>query len=128
MKMRSFAPPILEAWATWETLRKLGFAASDIFWEFSNTLNAVPRPGMALNIVLRTQDRAFSVTCSPRLSDGEARRMQRESEKFQAALIAGEFDESEMTELLAASWVWQNKSDMLVGLVAKGFAFPCKMN
>ncbi len=125
--MKQYERPVLEAWATWEVLRKLSFKADDIFWIFSQTLNAVPRPGLALNVVLRTQDKEFSVTCSPRLSEGQARRLERQSAEFQQKLVAAEFDEKEMTEILHASYAWKNKADLLIALGAKGFAFPFKL-
>lgn len=128
MKMRSFEAPIIEAWATWECLRKLGFASDDIFWIFEKIANAVPRPGLVLNIVLKAQDKRFAVTCSPRLSEGEARRTEASARKFHETLASGQFDEAEMTELLHASWVWKNKADLMMALIGKGFVFPYRLN
>lgn len=126
--IREYPQPIREAWATWEVLRKLGFQADDIFWVFAQTLNAVPRPGLALNVVLRTQGREFSVTCSPRLSEGEAKRHEKQARVFMETLNAGKFVEKEMLEVLHASYAWRNKSDMLMVLRAKGFEFPYTFN
>jgi len=125
-KMRRYEAPILEAWATWEIFRKLGFAADDIYWLFSNTLNAIPRPGVALNIQLKTQNKEFTVTCSQRLSEGEARRLESSSRKFQEQLSSASFDEAEMIDVLHESFAWKNKSDLLVALVSNGFVFPFK--
>lgn len=126
--MRSFSPWILEAWATWETLRKLDFKSDDIFWVFERVENVIPRPGMALNIVLKTQDKVMTITCSHRLSEGEARRLQKHTAKFQGLLADGKFDETEMNEVLHASFIWKNKADLLFALGAKGFEFPFKLN
>lgn len=128
LKMRAFSPWILEAWATWETMRKLGFKSDDIFWVFQPTENAIPRPGITLSIMLKTQDRQMVVTCSHRLSEGEARRLERDSRKFQEVLAADGFDETEMTGVLVSSWIWNNKSDFLMALKQKGFEFPFKLN
>ena len=127
-KMRDFSPPILEAWATWEILRKLQFASDDIFWVFGFTANAVPAPGVALNIVLRSQGKELTATCSNTMSEKEARRMEADSRTFQELLAADKFDEAEMTRLLHASYAWKNKADLIVALSLKGFRFPYKMN
>jgi hypothetical protein len=128
MKMRDYSPWIREAWATWEVLRKLGFAADTIFWEFAKSVNAVPRPGFALHIVLRTQDRVATITCSESLSTEEARPLFEAAQRFQAQLVAGDFDEAEMHDVLHSSYVWTNKVDLLAMLSAKGFKWPFKLN
>jgi hypothetical protein len=124
--MRSYSPWILEAWATWEVLRKLGFKADDIFWEINNTVNATPGPGLTLNIVLRTQNRMMRITCSHRLE--EAAKILDDSRVFQEAVNAGKFEETEMTEVLHASWVWENQAAFVLALGAKGFEFPFRLN
>lgn len=128
LKMRSFSPWILEAWATWETMRKLDFKPDEIFWVFANTENAIPRPGITLNIMLKAQNKQMVVTCSHRLSEGEARRLERSAREFQEALSANRFDEAEATQVLLKSFVWVNKADFLMTLRQKGFEFPFKLN
>jgi len=126
--MNEFAAPILEAWATWEMLRRLQFSASDIFWEFVQTMNAIPGPGIALNVVLRTQGKDLTVTCSHRLPEDVARQMHLDADQFQKLLSEGHFDETEMKTLFEESYAWKNKVGLLNALRAKGFAFPFKMN
>jgi len=121
---RKHSPWILEAWATWQLLRRLGFSSDDIFWEFVPTANAIPRPGIALNIVLRAQDKTLVVTCSHRLSEGEARRMKRDVLTFQEKFIAGEFSDVEMTKILHASHAWTSQAGLVAALQSKGFVFP----
>lgn len=126
MTMRKFAPPILEAWATWEMLRKLGFKADDIFWQFQNTLNAVPKPGMTLSIWLKTQGKELSIVCSRSMTDAEARRMEADARVFMETLNKDEFDQKEMDEILHASFAWKNQADFLMALLRKGFELPYK--
>jgi hypothetical protein len=122
--MKQFSKWILEGWATWEVLRRLGFSTDEIFWEFGPTLNARPEPGFALNIVLRTQDRVFTVTCSESLTEPEAKTLLAEANGFQEELSQGKFDEPEMKELLHSSWVWNHSVGLLAALRNKGFVFP----
>jgi hypothetical protein len=126
--IKEYSPYIVEAWAVWEVMRKLGFKADDIYWIFGNTLNANPAPGMALNIVLRTQGKELSVTCSMRLTDDEAKKLEEDSREFQETLNAGKFDEADLTEHLHKSYVWTNKERFLLVLKAKGFEYPFKLN
>ena len=124
--MKRYSPWILEAWATWELLRQLGYASDDIAWEFVPTLNALPKPGLALNVVLRTQGKSFVVTCSQRLTEAEARDLKRDATDMQVRIMAEEFAEAEMTEVFRASYAWTRKAALLVALSAKGFALPCE--
>jgi hypothetical protein len=127
-KFRSYPAPILEAWATWESLRKLGFSSDNIFWVFENTLNAIPRPGLTLGIKLAAQGKELRVTCSERLTEGEARRLEREAAKFMAAVNADSFDHEEMKQVLFQSFVWKNQLQFVMALKGKGFEFPFKLN
>lgn len=130
-KTRNYSPWIREAWAAWEMLRKLGFKAEDIFWVFVPTANAIPRPGIALNIVLRTQDKELAITCSHRLSEGESRRLERSSRTFQETLSLDKFDEADLRTALEASYVWKNQAGLIAQLISKGFSLPyanAKMN
>lgn len=127
-KFRSYSPEILEAWATWESLRKLGFRSDDIYWVFENTLNAIPRPGLTLGIKLAAQDKELRVTCSHRLSEGRARRLQREATEFMEAVNADSFDHEEMKAVLHGSFVWKNQAGFILALKGKGFDFPARMN
>lgn len=124
--MRSYSAAVLEAWSTWELLRKLGFSSDDIHWEFSNVLNAIPRPGMCLNIILKTQGKEMMITCSTRLSEGEARRMHNEADVFQARIVAGDFTEEEMREVFESSYAWREHVSFVLALKSKGFEFPFK--
>jgi len=126
--MKKYHKWILEGWASWEALRKLGFSADDIFWEFVHTVNVKPRPGFALNIVLRTQDRVFVITCSHRLSSGESKALLRKAKKFQRELADGHFDEAEMRAIYEESFVAQNGPHLILALQMKGFVIPCIQN
>jgi hypothetical protein len=114
----------LEAWACWELLRRLGFRSDDIDWEFANTLNVIPAPGLTLNIVLRTQGLVFTVTCSHRLSETEAQKLRDDSVEFQTKIVAGTFSEAEMTTVLHGSHVWARKVGLVAALGQKGILVP----
>jgi hypothetical protein len=126
--MLEYMPCVLEAWATWECLRRLGFAADDLFWIVGNTVNAIGGSGLTLSIVLRTQGKQFSITCSPRLSDAEVMQLRSELAPFQEKIAQGSFDEAQMQEVFEASFVWRNKVDLLFALEAKGFRIPLGSN
>lgn len=126
--MQRFSKWILEGWATWEVLRRLGFSSDEIFWEFNPTLNAGPSAGIALNIVLRTQDRVFAITCSEGLPEEDAKKLFSEAEGFQTELSQGKFEDSELHAALHASYVWTNSVGLLSALQNKGFVFPNTLN
>lgn len=126
MPFKDFDVPIHEAWATWEVLRKLGFVADDIFWEIAVTPNATPGPGLALNVVLRTQGKQFAVTCSRTMSEDEAQVMLQSAKDFQAHLSAGLFAPDEMTERLHVSFAWVRQADLILTLRTKGIELPFK--
>lgn len=127
-KFKKYPPPILEAWAVWEILRKLGFKADDIFWVFEPTLNAVPRPGLTLGVKLVVGDNTLRVTCSQRLSEGEAKRLERQSRTFMEQVNKDAFDHEEMKDVLHQSYAWKNQLGLLTTLKAKGFEFPFRLN
>lgn len=127
-RFKKYPPPILEAWAVWEILRKLGFKADDIFWVFEPTLNAVPRPGLTLGVKLQVGDKTMRVTCSPRLSEGEAKRLERQSREFMKGVNENAFDHEEMKGVLHQSHAWKNQFEFLATLKAKGFDFPFQLN
>lgn len=124
--MRDYEPPILEAWATWESFRKLGFSSDDLYWVIQNTVNARPKPGLTLSIILKSQGREFSVTCSERLSKNKAARLLDQARLFIADVNANAFDHDEMREVLHGSYLWRNKVDFVTSLLANGFQFPYK--
>lgn len=121
--MTSYSKWILEAWACWELLRRLGFRADDIYWEFAHTLN-VPVNGLALNVVLRTQGLVFAVTCSPPLSETEAKKLKNDSVEFQTKIVAEVFSEAEMTTALHESHAWERKVALVAALTQKGIEIP----
>jgi hypothetical protein len=123
--MRDYPPSVLEAWATWETLRQLGFSADDIYWVVAMTANAVPRPGLALNVRLKTQGKEMLVTCSGRLEDRTAAELLLEQgREFSALINERAFDEATMRAVLHDSFVWKNKIQFLSVLKHKGFKIP----
>lgn len=121
----SYPPAILEAWATWQVLRQLGFAADDIYWVVVLTVNAVPRPGLALNVKLAAQGKEMLVTCSGTLADcTAAEALLEEGRQFSSLVNAGTFDKDDMRRVLHDSYVWKNKAEFLAVLLAKGFVLP----
>lgn len=123
-----FSAPVLEAWAVWEVFRRLGFRAEDIFWVFEPTVNAVPGPGLTLSVKLVTQGMEFRVTCSPRLTEEEAKDLERESRELTELLNSELLDQGEMERVFDNSYVYRNKVKLLSALHAKGFAFPFQLN
>lgn len=119
---------IWEAWAVWEMLRRLGFSADDIFWEIVPTTNAVPGPGLALNVVLRAQGKVLTVTCSHRLTLEVGKALEEESREFQEGLVARKFDESVLFDKLHATTMWGNRAGLVIALRSKGFVIVKELN
>jgi len=119
--LRDYPPPVLEAWATWEVMRQLGFSADDIFWIVVLTANARPRPGLALNVRLATQGRELLVTCSGALERDEAEALLQQGIEFGTRVNARAFPEDELTAVLHGSYIWKNKAAFLMVLLDKGF-------
>lgn len=126
--LRDYPPPVLEAWATWEVLRQLGFSADDIFWIVAFTASAVPKPGLALNVRLAVQGREMLVTCSDSLERDEAEALLQQGIEFGECVNARAFSEDELTAVLHESYIWKNKAAFLLVLMAKGFRLPKSTN
>lgn len=132
MKLSEYPEPIREAWATWETFRKLGFSADDIYWEFRQTITSlgppgVPLiPGMALNVVLRAQGKVMVVTCSTFMSKEEAESLKAVAQTFHEEITS--FTEEEMMTVYHASFIWEGKVSFIAVLGQKGFIIPKAMN
>lgn len=124
MKLSEYPEPIREAWATWEAYRRLGFSADDIYWEFNAVVDA--GPGIALNVVLRAQDKVMVVTCSTSMSKEDAERLRDFAKTFHEEITL--FTEEEMTTAYRASFIWKNKHSFLIRLKQKGFMIPKSMN
>ncbi len=119
-----FSPFVREAWAVFECFRRLGFSADDIFIEVCNTVNAAPAPGLALNVILRTQGRTCTITCSTKLTELAAQDLLAQVRKF---LPVTQFPEKRLKEILYGSFVWANKVELVTMLSHKGFTFPYKL-
>lgn len=126
MELSKYPEPVREAWATWETFRRLGFSADDIYWEFQSTLNARPGPGIALNVVLRAQDKVMVVTCSTSMPKEEAEGLRDLVKTFHEEITL--FTEEEMTTAYHASFIWGSRHSFLIALKQKGFMITKAMN
>lgn len=127
-RLRDYDPALQEAWATFEVFRKLGFKSDDIFWVFEHTENAIPKPGITLNIVLKTQARTLTVTCSRSMTHEKATRLHERATKLMELVNDAAFEETEMTSVLLASRAWTQRSDLLLTLKIKGFDFPFQLS
>lgn len=126
-ELNDFDPCIREGWATWEVLRILGFKSDDIFWIWQKTVRPAFK-GWALNIVLRTQDMEFVITCSKKLRKSAVPGLMQQAKKFQEKLAAKAFQEEELRATLRASYIWTNAPEFLLALRRNGFVFPYTLN
>ena len=124
MNITAFSAEIVEAWAVWQVLRKLGFSADQIFWEF----RLMADDQRVLFVVLHSQNKQFSVKVSEDLTEEAAKALAERAEIFQNAVNDGSLLEEELQEALMASYVWNNKESLLASMKGKGFVFPFQLN
>jgi Holliday junction resolvasome RuvABC DNA-binding subunit len=127
-RLRDYSPSLVEAWATYECLRNLGFTPDEISWVVGQTLTADYQAGYALNVVLEAQGKTFTITCSEMLEHTEARQLEVEARAFYEALMSDGFSEEELKAAYHASHAWREKTSLVVAISAKGFAWPFQQN
>jgi hypothetical protein len=125
---KSYPPEIIEAWATWQVMRKCGFRAEDIFWIFAKSVNAAPFPGIALSVELRAQGKTMNVAVSKVMSKSTAERLKRLSEEFMADLAAKKIAEAELQKALEESYIWKNRAGFIATMLGKGIEVHTNLN
>ena len=111
-----YGPAVIACWACWEALRRLGFAAADLFV----VVHATPTLPAVCAVELRTQGLTFLMDAAP--CDGPAFGLA--FTRFAAALAAGEIPETLLYPAWEASEPCTHGVDLILALRAKGLVIP----
>lgn len=106
-----------EAWAAHEALRRLGFAAADIFFQVGGEW----RVGHLVFIVLRAQGKEFR--CGVGWVEGAPDSIEARWKAFAADIAAGRVTEAELERLWLKSAARRQAVQLITALSLKGFTF-----
>lgn len=120
-RLQDYSEPVLKAWSYYEALRRLGFAADDIFAQ----AHQEPVAGVLMHMFavgLYTQGNEFVVNCGAFVTEEEAQAVCAEWGEFAGQLP--DFSEPELIEVFKASEPWRTSAQFVLALRLKGFVIP----
>ena len=117
-----------EAWASFEALRRLGFASEDIFVQAGESLDAglVQAPSYQLGVILRAQHKEFIIDCGRIPEEPDA--IEATWQRFCKAINDREVSERDLQRVWETSHAREQVVGLLTALTAKGFVFPHVIN
>jgi hypothetical protein len=119
MRYSDITPSMRMFLGAFEALRKVGFAADDIYCMTS--LSVKLHGALGIFCVLRAQGKEFSIDCGPVESEEAA---QSEYQRVSTAVSTGGLDPADHDRIWRESEACQRYGHLCAALVAKGFTLP----